>query len=131
MIVMKLNAIIVFSLLSFFLLAGCLQGPTGQAGNQFAQPIAPENLIASSTQGKVVLHWNPTPTASYATVYRETEGVPRTAIGTVQFSGNETAQDYTFIDSQVSRGTRYTYCVAQIVQGNESSCSNTITITAR
>lgn len=128
---MKLNAVVVFSLLFIFLLFGCLQGPTGQAGNQFSQPVAPQNLIASSTQGKIVLKWNPTPGASFATIYRESQGVPKTAIGNAQFSGSESPEDFSFTDTQISRGTVYTYCITQTANNIESTCSNDITITAR
>ncbi|MDO8537461.1 MAG: hypothetical protein Q7S21_01105 [archaeon] len=128
---MEFNAVVVFSLLSIFLLLGCTQGPLGQANQGFSQLVAPENLIASSTQGKVVLKWNPTLEADFATIYRETQGIQRTAIGNVQFSGNESAQDFSFTDSQIARGTVYTYCVTQTVNNIESTCSNDITITAR
>jgi hypothetical protein len=91
-------------------------------------PVAPEGLVATSTESAVSLSWEPTPDGDLAgyTLYRRREGhlLYSTVITVPQ---GQTA----YSDADVSLGTYYSYAVAaRDAAGNESGLSQEVRVMA-
>jgi len=91
-------------------------------------PMAPEGLVATSTESAVSLSWEPTPDGDLAgyTLYRRREGHLLYSI-VVTVPNGQTA----YSDADVSPGTYYDYAVAaRDAAGNESGLSEEVRVMA-
>jgi len=90
------------------------------AGNCLGQ--SPESLQANIGDGYTDLCWHPVQGAQYYLLYR---GSPQQMQGIANVSAPFTS----YHDGELERGSSFTYYVTAVVDGNESSPSNSVSVT--